>query len=161
MFADSARNFTGEVVRAAVLIDLENVVGDHKAPAIEPRLALPFVWTVVQQIVAPVWAVTVCHDALAPQVVLDAHRCGVRVRPGRGGKNWADRQLVDRATTDLPHGIEAVVLVSGDGDFVPLVVQQQMRGHKVFVVSRMKALSADLAAASDGVWYLDDLELVA
>ena len=44
-------------------------------------------------------------------------------------------ELVDRATTDLPSGIETVVLVSGDGDFVPLVMQQQSRGLKVVVLS--------------------------
>ena len=161
MFADSARNFTGRMVRAAILIDLENVVGTTRLRPSSRASPYRSSGRSSEQIVEPVWAITVCHDRLAPQVVLDAHRCGVRVRPGRGGKNWADRQLVDRATTDLPHGIEAVVLVSGDSDFVPTVWQQQSRGRDVIVVSRKEALSAELAAAADDVRYLNDLELVA
>lgn len=96
---------------------------------------------------------------LAPAVV-DAHRCGVRVRSG-GGQELRTASSSSGRPPDLPHGIEAVALVSGDGDFVPLVWQQQMRGHQVFVVSRKQALSRHLAAEADWVWYLDDLELVA
>ena len=135
------------------------MVGNHEAPAIEPRLALPFVWTGGRQIVEPVWAITVCQR-LAPQVVLDAHRCGVRVRPGRGGKNWADRQLVDRATTDLPHGIEAVGLVSGTATS-STVWQQQSRGRESSRPAARRPCPLELAAAADHARYLNDLELVA
>lgn len=51
-----------------------------------------------------------------------------------------------------------VILVSGDGDFIPSVTDFQRRGVKVTVVAKKKMLSDQLAQMADAVIYLDDIQ---
>lgn len=152
---------------AAVLIDLENLVlaAPHHAPRRGhdvARVMLQHAWRVANTLCLPRWNVVVGHRALVSRVVDIAASAGLRLSGGPAGCNRADRELVDRATTDLPSGIDTVVLVSGDGDFIPLVVQQQSRGLDVIVVSWRRSLSMDLAATADDHVLLEDhLELAA
>ncbi|WP_334709701.1 LabA-like NYN domain-containing protein [Nostoc sp.] len=51
-----------------------------------------------------------------------------------------------------------VILVSGDGDFIPVVEEVQRRGVKVTVVAKKSMLSEQLSKIADEVIYLDDLQ---
>jgi uncharacterized LabA/DUF88 family protein len=51
--------------------------------------------------------------------------------------------------------VESVILVSGDGDFAPLVKQLQRWGHRVEVAAFSDGLALDLINAADGVLRLD------
>ncbi|QKQ73466.1 NYN domain-containing protein [Nostoc sp. TCL240-02] len=51
-----------------------------------------------------------------------------------------------------------VILVSGDGDFIPVVEEIQCRGVKVTVVAKKSMLSEQLSKIADEVIYLDDIQ---
>ncbi|MEH1797014.1 LabA-like NYN domain-containing protein [Nostoc sp.] len=51
-----------------------------------------------------------------------------------------------------------VILVSGDGDFIPVVEEVQRRGVKVTVVAKKSMLSEQLSQVADEVIYLDDIQ---
>jgi len=51
-----------------------------------------------------------------------------------------------------------VILVSGDGDFIPVVEEVQRRGVKVTVVAKKSMLSEQLSQIADEVIYLDDIQ---
>ncbi|MGF1979770.1 MAG: NYN domain-containing protein [Nostoc sp. CmiSLP01] len=53
---------------------------------------------------------------------------------------------------------DRVILVSGDGDFIPAVAEVQRRGAKVTVVAKKKMLSEQLAQIANEVIYLDDIQ---
>lgn len=53
---------------------------------------------------------------------------------------------------------DCVILVSGDGDFIPAIKDCQRRGVKVTVVAKKKMLSEQLAQIADQVIYLDDIQ---
>lgn len=50
---------------------------------------------------------------------------------------------------------DIAVLISGDGDFVPVVQEVKRRGVMVVAVSTSKSLCKDLRTAADRVWELD------
>ncbi|MEH2351120.1 MAG: NYN domain-containing protein [Nostoc sp.] len=51
-----------------------------------------------------------------------------------------------------------VILVSGDGDFIPVVEEVKRRGVKVTVVAKKSMLSEQLSQVADEVIYLDDIQ---
>ncbi len=51
-----------------------------------------------------------------------------------------------------------VILISGDGDFIPAVEELQCRGAKVIVVAKKSMLSEQLSRIADKVIYLDDIQ---
>ena len=51
-----------------------------------------------------------------------------------------------------------VILVSGDGDFIPVVEEVQHRDVKVTVVAKKSMLSEQLSQVADEVIYLDDIQ---
>ncbi|MEH2154942.1 LabA-like NYN domain-containing protein [Nostoc sp.] len=53
---------------------------------------------------------------------------------------------------------DGVILVSGDGDFIPVVEEVQRRGVKVTVVAKKSMLSEQLSQVADEVIYLDDIQ---
>ena len=53
---------------------------------------------------------------------------------------------------------DCVILVSGDGDFIPIVEAMQHRNVEVTVVAKSDMLSRDLERISDRVIYLDDIK---
>jgi len=56
----------------------------------------------------------------------------------------------------LADRVDVIVLVTGDGDFVPVVHLLQGKGVKVEVVSFAAALSRKLRQAADSCWVLDE-----
>lgn len=53
---------------------------------------------------------------------------------------------------------DKVILVSGDGDFVPALVELKRRGAAVTVVAKKGMLSQQLAEIADDVIFLDDIQ---
>lgn len=53
---------------------------------------------------------------------------------------------------------DRVILVSGDGDFVPAIAELQRRGAKVTVIAKKGMLSQQLSEIADDVIFLDDLQ---
>ncbi|MBD2436241.1 NYN domain-containing protein [Nostoc sp. FACHB-110] len=67
-----------------------------------------------------------------------------------------DVKIVVDMMREVKNGDE-VILVSGDGDFIPAVTDLQCRNVKVTVVAKKKMLSDKLAQIADVVIYLDDI----
>jgi uncharacterized LabA/DUF88 family protein len=53
---------------------------------------------------------------------------------------------------------DRVILVSGDGDFVPAIVEIQRRGAEVTVIAKKGMLSQQLEEIADYVIFLDDIQ---
>ena len=53
---------------------------------------------------------------------------------------------------------DKVILVSGDGDFIPAISEIQRRGAKVTVVAKKNMLSQQLPEIADDVIFLDDIQ---
>jgi uncharacterized LabA/DUF88 family protein len=66
--------------------------------------------------------------------------------------NFTIDMLIHTANDNL----DSVVLISGDGDFVPLVKTVMQRGKQVFVMALSKGLNKDLPIIADEFHYLDD-----
>lgn len=77
------------------------------------------------------------------------------------GKNLADMEIVNDIRTRSEHtdraadAPSAVVLVTGDRDFVTIVNQLQGEGKRVRVLTLRAACSSDLAQAAEDIRYLD------
>ena len=66
--------------------------------------------------------------------------------------NFTIDMLIHTASDNL----DSVVLISGDGDFVPLVKTVMQRGKQVFVMALSRGLNKDLPIIADEFHYLDD-----
>jgi uncharacterized LabA/DUF88 family protein len=78
----------------------------------------------------------------------EVKRKGLRIRPDRTMKgNW-DLEIALDALHTAP-SVDVVVLVTGDGDFVPLVRQLKLMGKRVEVVGFTKSSAPDLREAAD------------
>ncbi|WP_414581639.1 NYN domain-containing protein [Scytonema sp. PCC 10023] len=53
---------------------------------------------------------------------------------------------------------DKVILVSGDGDFIPVIAEIQRRGAEVTVVAKKSMLSQQLLKVADDVIFLDDIQ---
>jgi len=53
---------------------------------------------------------------------------------------------------------DKVILVSGDGDFIPAICELQRRGAEVTVVAKKGMLSQQLSEIADDVIFLDDIQ---
>jgi len=70
--------------------------------------------------------------------------------------NWDVGIALDAYVFANDNAINHVVLVSGDGDFVPLIKKLQSKGCHIMVMSFSKVLSRELAAEANKVILLDD-----
>lgn len=124
----TARRSSGAVVRAQFvnLVDQLHAIGDirHASGCCDRWLA---------GMLAPVTAAT-----------------GVRIYPGRIGKDRADAELLRRAA-DLPNSVDTLVIGSGDGIFAPLVAGQALAGRRTVVIGRPRSIAAALRAAAHQV----------
>lgn len=78
----------------------------------------------------------------------EVKRKPLRIRPDRTMKgNW-DLEIAIDALRTAPN-VDVVVLVTGDGDFVPLVRQLKMMGKRVEVIGFTKSSAPDLREAAD------------
>ncbi len=72
------------------------------------------------------------------------------------GQSKADWDMgIAMEAVSMRGSVDAVILVSGDGDFAPLVKQMQRWGHRVEVASFPEGLALELANAADAVTRLD------
>jgi uncharacterized LabA/DUF88 family protein len=53
---------------------------------------------------------------------------------------------------------DRVILLSGDGDFVPALAELQRRGAEVTVIAKKGMLSQQLSEIADDVIFLDDIQ---
>jgi uncharacterized LabA/DUF88 family protein len=78
----------------------------------------------------------------------EVKRKPLRIRPDRTMKgNW-DLEIAIDALRTAP-SVDVVVLVTGDGDFVPLVRQLKMMGKRIEVIGFTKSSAPDLREAAD------------
>ena len=85
---------------------------------------------------------------------------GLRVTTLRSGNADNDGTLIHhsrRALREANGSVEFFVLVSGDGDYIPLVREAQTGGYKVVVISRRRSLSRRLMEAADYVELFENL----
>lgn len=78
----------------------------------------------------------------------EVKRKPLRIRQDRSAKgNWDLEMALDAMTT--AEQLDVVVLVTGDGDFVPLVRQLKLRGLRVEVYGFPRSTAPDLREAAD------------
>src|SRR6516162_2896455 len=79
--------------------------------------------------------------------------------PGGGHKNAADMRLAMDATSlvSTRAGIEQVILVTGDADFIPLALELRSRGAEVVVVGVKNSTSNVLQRYCDRFEFFEDL----
>jgi uncharacterized LabA/DUF88 family protein len=79
--------------------------------------------------------------------------------PGGGHKNAADMRLAMDATSLISTraGIEQVILVTGDADFIPLALELRSRGAEVVVVGVKNSTSSVLQRYCDRFEFFEDL----
>ncbi len=78
----------------------------------------------------------------------EVKRKPLRIRQDRTAKgNWDLEMALDAMTT--AENLDVVVLVTGDGDFVPLVRQLKLRGLRVEVYGFPRSTAPDLREAAD------------
>ncbi len=78
----------------------------------------------------------------------EVKRKPLRIRPDRSAKgNW-DLEMALDALTTAEH-VDVVVLVTGDGDFVPLVRELKLKGIRVEVYGFRASSAPDLREAAD------------
>jgi uncharacterized LabA/DUF88 family protein len=78
----------------------------------------------------------------------EVKRKPLKVRPDRSAKgDWDLEMALDALTT--AENAEVVVLVTGDGDFVPLVRELKLRGRRVEVYGFPRSTAPDLREAAD------------
>lgn len=80
-----------------------------------------------------------------------------RFADGRSKADWDMGMAM--AAIDLREKVDTVVLVSGDGDFAPLVRRLQRWGQRVEVAAFSEGLASELAAVADHVDRLDQSTL--
>ena len=95
-------------------------------------------------------AVGCCDRWLAGMLAPVAADAGVRIFPGRIGKDRADGELLRRAA-NVPAWVDALVVGSGDRAFAPLVAEQALAGRHTVVIGRPGAIAATLRAAAHEV----------
>ncbi|MCT7964824.1 NYN domain-containing protein [Laspinema sp. D1] len=80
---------------------------------------------------------------------------------GKGKKNNADKKLIEDCLQDVRHNpeISTVFLVSGDKDFIPLVLQLKERNIQVILIIRSdENTKPELKNIVDKFYYLDWIE---
>ena len=79
--------------------------------------------------------------------------------PGGGNKNASDMRLAMDATALLndPAGVDLFILVTGDADFIPLVLELKRRGAEVAVIGVMWHTKAVFQRYCDRFEYFEDL----
>ena len=138
-------------MQVGVVLDLENLL--HSARRVSGAVVRAQFLSVVDRIrsLGEVhYAVGCCDRWLAGMLAPVAAEAGVRVFPGRIGKDRADGELLRRAA-EVPRSVEALVVGSGDGAFAPLVARQALAGRHTVVIGRAGSVAANLRAAAHQV----------
>ena len=126
--------------RAFHLVDLENLIGDPRAPATEVARVIGIYRATMVSLGDLV--VIACNPRMAVSAKLSWP--GILVRVGRGC-NGADFALLREAQpADLASRFSKVVVASGDGIFAPLVAELRAMGIAVDVVGRHGSISRSL-----------------
>jgi hypothetical protein len=99
-------------------------------------------------------------DALGHRIVNVISRRAIQENPnGCLIKNAVDVEMVlsiFEAAVEIAD-LDAVVLLSGDGDFIPLVKRVKKRGLKVVIVGCKEHVNRSLANLANAVFYLEDI----
>lgn len=95
-------------------------------------------------------AVGCCDFWLAKLLVPVAPAAGLRVFPGRVGRDRADAELLRRAS-DVPPSVDTFVVGSGDAVFAPLVASQSLAGRRTVVIGRRGSIAKALRLVADTV----------
>jgi len=132
--------------RAAVFIDLENLVHDERqrmdwtGAERVVRALIPDVSTRAQVVLC----IAVCDGRLARRLALPLADHGVRTYTHRGGPDAADWELQRRLDRDIPASCSLVVIASGDHFFAAQAARLRGSGKRVEVAARNGCISAEL-----------------
>lgn len=132
--------------RAAILIDLENLVFEERQ-RLDWSGAIRVVRALLDQVsetATVVQCVAVCDQSLARRLALPLADHGVRTYTHRGGPDAADIALETRLERDLPASCTLVVIASGDHFFAKHAKRLRRAGKRVHVAARAGAISAEL-----------------
>lgn len=142
---------TKSATRAAVMIDLENLVYEYRIEA-DWNSAVDCVAAMLDEVTSRatvVVCVAVCDRSLARALAVPLSALGVRVHVHHGGADAADACLDSRLRSDVPPSCDLVVVGSGDHYFVESVGMLRARGMRVEVAAREGHISRRLRLAAD------------
>jgi hypothetical protein len=142
--------------QVGALLDLENLLhAARRRSGTAVRAQLRLLMAQIRTLGDVRHAVGCCDFWLAKVLTPTAAELGVRVFPGRLGKDRADAELLRRAA-DIPPSADVLVVGSGDGTFAPLVARAALAGRHTVVIARTGSVSAALRAAAHEVIELPD-----
>lgn len=138
-------------VQVGAVLDLENLLhASRRTSGGAVRAQFLSVVNVLRGLGDVRHAVGCCDRWLAGMLAPVAAGAGVRVFPGRIGKDRADTELLRRAA-DIPAAVDTLVVGSGDGAFAPLVAEQALAGRRTVVIGRPGTIASALRAAAHEV----------
>ena len=143
-------------MQLGVVLDLENLL--HTARRVSGAVVRAQFLTLVEALRDAGdlrSAVGCCDRRLAGILAPVLTGSGIRVFPGRIGKDRADRELLRRAA-EVPRCVDAFVVGSGDGIFAQLIAEQALAGRHTIVVARAGSISASVRAAAHQIVELPD-----
>ena len=79
-----------------------------------------------------------------------------KVRTARGGKGVDIQLTVDVLSNTYQNNLDVVYLISGDGDYAPLIAECQRQGKIVFVAALSSGLNPSLPVVADRFIDLDN-----
>lgn len=65
------------------------------------------------------------------------------------------RMTIDMLNSSLMDNVDSIYLLSGDGDFIPLIQEIMRRGKQVYVMALSDGLNPELQVSADGFELLD------
>ena len=140
--------------RTAVIVDLENLLHEsYKLGSVATAAHLNWFWGALEDRYDITWSIGAGHRRLVNFVLPVAIRSRLRLRVNRIAKNAADDLLICHGA-NVPASVSRVVLVTGDGDFIPLMIELQARGIEVVLAAAPSKANRQLRVLADAYWPL-------
>ncbi len=132
--------------RYAAYLDLENLLHEHRVIG-QLEVGLARLERIIERLDGrgvSVARVAVVNASLQRELAFAASRLGIRVHSHRGGRDAADRELLELIRYERPRTCDVVVIGSGDGIFAAEAIRLRRHGIRVEVVAQRGHIAGDL-----------------